>query len=114
MSIEKKKLLARLALAIACFVLPGTLWAEPVTITIENDTDAGIFELFVATPDSDEWEEVVFDADSIEPGESLVVTIMDGRRDCLYDLLVGFDDDTELEIYDVEVCEGDAYVISSE
>jgi hypothetical protein len=99
---------------LALLLAPALVLAEPVAITIENATDAAILELHLATPDSDEWSEVALDVEAIEPGESLVVTIMDGEEDCLYDFLVVFDDDTELEVLDAEVCDGEAYAITSE
>ena len=93
---------------------PTLLLAEPVAFTIENGTEAAILEMHVATADADEWAEVAIDVEAIEPGESLVVTIMDGKSDCMYDFLVVFEDDTELEVYDAEVCDGEAYVVYSE
>lgn len=87
-------------------------WAEPVTFVLTNGTDEVIMEFYAAPPDVEDWEEDILGEDVLEPGDSVEITISDGREDCDYDFLAVFEDESELEHEAVSVCDGESYVYS--
>jgi hypothetical protein len=100
---------ALLVLLVAPFAV-----AEPVTFTLTNGTDEVIMEFYASPPGVEEWEEDILGEDVLEPGESVEITIADGRDDCEYDFLAVFEDESELEHDSVAVCDGEEYVYSGD
>lgn len=81
----------------ALLVTTGTSRADDLVFTLTNKTD-GVLERFYTSPVGvDNWEEDVFGKDVLEPGESIKITIADGRRVCKYDLRFEFTEDSGYE-----------------
>lgn len=97
--------IAMLALLLAPFA-----WAEPVTFVLTNGMDEAIMEFYASPPGVEDWEEDILGDEVLEPGESVEITIDDGREDCDYDFLAVFEDDSELMHDSVAVCDGESYV----
>ena len=90
---------------------------EAVTFKLENGTDLVMIEFYASPPGTDDWEEDIFGDGVLEPGYTVDVTIDDGREDCTYDFLAVFDngdEDLEIEVQNVTVCEGESYVFTGE
>lgn len=82
---------------------------EAVTFTLENGTNEPIFEFYASPPSTDDWEEDILGEEVLMPGDTVNITIDDGREDCEYDFLAVFEDGTELEHENVSVCDGESY-----
>ena len=98
-------------LALVVFASVGVA-GEPVTFHLNNGTDFVMMEFYASPPSEDDWEEDILGADVLEPGETVEITINDGRDDCLYDFLAVFsdgEDSVELMHEEVEVCDGESY-----
>jgi hypothetical protein len=80
---------------------------EPVTFTLNNETDNVLVALYISVVSSNDWEEDILGSGVLGAGESLEVTIADDLADCEYDLKATFDDDTELALGSVDFCELD-------
>jgi hypothetical protein len=71
--------------------------ADDLVFTLINKTK-GTLERFYTSPEGvDNWEEDVFGDDVLEPGQSIKITIRDGRRTCKYDMRFEFSEDSKLE-----------------
>ena len=85
--------------------------AEDLNFTLINDTDGVLTHFYTSPADTDVWEEDVFGADVLGSGESIAITIADGRDNCVYDMRMIFDDGTELtDTHDM--CEMGSYTIT--
>jgi len=96
-------------LATAALVVAGTAYAEPVVFTLENNTGAVMDQFYASPPSSNEWEEDILGQDVLNPGESVEITIDDGREDCEYDFRAVFQDGSAMEHDAVHICDGETY-----
>ena len=76
-----KAMIAALSLTMA---MPA--FAEDLTITINNTSSLGLVQFFTSPADVGQWEEDVFGEGVLPPGNTVDVTIADGREQCVYDL----------------------------
>ena len=78
--------------------------AEPAVFTLTNNTDVVIIRLDVETVRGDEWW--TLEEGRFLPGQSVEITINDGRADCNYHFRVYYEDDgiKYRDYYDVNVC----------
>lgn len=109
---------ATLSLPIISFSIQSAL-AESVSFTLINKTSRNLEEFYAAPPHVDDWEEDILGRDVLPPGESIKITIKDGREDCLYDFkgVLGPSPDGsvgrgELIQSSVNVCDGGTYEYS--
>ncbi|MGA1830332.1 hypothetical protein [Rhizobium wenxiniae] len=71
--------------------------ADDLVFTLINKT-SGTLERFYTSPTGvDNWEDDVFGDDVLEPGDSMKITIADGRRTCKYDMRFEFTEDSNFE-----------------
>lgn len=80
---------------------------EPVSFTLNNETDNVLVALYISVVSTNNWEEDIFGSDVLGAGESVEVTIADDLADCEYDLKATFDDGSELALGSVDFCELD-------
>jgi hypothetical protein len=81
----------------AIFVSAGASQAEDLVFTLINKT-SGTLERFYTSPVGvGEWEEDVFGKDTLGPGESMQITIGDGRDVCKYDMRFEFTADSAFQ-----------------
>jgi hypothetical protein len=59
--------------------------AEAVSFTLVNGTSRTLEEFYASPPSTDDWEADILGVDVLNPGESVEITINDGREDCQYD-----------------------------
>jgi len=91
---------------------------EAVTFTLINSTNRVLEEFYASPPSTDDWEEDILGVDVLNPGESVDITIDDGRGDCRYDFkgVLGPGDGVgrgALIQSGVQVCNGDSYEYSN-
>lgn len=80
---------------------------EPVTFTLNNESEHDLISLYISVVSTDEWEEDIFGDGVLESGDSVQVTIDDDLEDCEYDLKAEFSDGTELIVGSEDFCELD-------
>jgi hypothetical protein len=83
---------------------------EAVTFILTNGTEETIAEFYASPPSSDSWEDDILGVDVLESGDSVTITINDGREDCDYDFKAVFEDGSTLDNRGVTVCDGESYV----
>jgi len=64
--------------------------AEDLVFTLKNATNSVINAFHTSPVGVSNWEEDVFGTDALAPGESIEITIQDGRRACRYDMRFEF------------------------
>ncbi|MBD2039178.1 hypothetical protein [Microcoleus sp. FACHB-672] len=108
---------ALLALPLVALSIQSVLAeTEAVTFTLTNNSTRVLEAFYASPPSTDDWEEDILGVDVLAPGESVKITINDGREDCKYDFkgrLGPSEDGTvgsgELIESAVEVCDGGTY-----
>lgn len=98
------------ALALALASAPAL--AEDLDFTLANDTGSVLSEFYASPSDVGEWEEDILGSDVLGPGESVDITIADGRTQCEYDLRFVFDDGSETIVEAEDICETGSYPIT--
>lgn len=78
--------------------------AEDLVITINNQSSKALVQFFTSPTDVDEWEEDVFGEGILPSGNTVDVTLADGRSQCVYDLKFVLEDGQEL-IGTQDMCE---------
>jgi len=92
-----KKCLAAVGALTAIFAFAGPSQAEDLVFTLTNSTNSTLERFYTSPTGVDQWEEDVFGKDVLEPGESIKITIADGRSVCEYDMRFEFTEDSNLD-----------------
>ena len=71
--------------------------AEDLVFTLTNGTSAVLTEFYTSPVGINDWEDDVFGENVLEPGESMTITIADGRRVCRYDMQFEFEEGSGLD-----------------
>jgi hypothetical protein len=106
------KFLAASALAIpAAFVATSSAQSQSqsVVFTLLNRTSSPLIRFYASPSGTRSWEEDIMEGSVLRPGQSVRVTIADGRRACLYDIRGDFADGDKVEDYKVNICKIDTY-----
>jgi hypothetical protein len=87
--------------------------ADDVVFTIINKTEGTLERFYTSPVGVKNWEEDVFGDDVLEPGESIKITISDGRRTCKYDLRFEFTDESQLNPLEdsQDICKMSTYTL---
>jgi hypothetical protein len=103
-----------LASLLAATVLSTQAHAENLVFTLTNGTDSVLTRFYTSPTGTASWEEDVFGQDVLGPGESVEVTIADGRSVCDYDLRFEFEAGSSLATTEdsQNLCETGSYTIS--
>ncbi|MBB4291093.1 hypothetical protein GGE16_003152 [Rhizobium leguminosarum] len=110
----KSKLSGLIALAAAIVtasVVPSN--AEDLKFKLTNGTDSVLTRFYSSPTGVANWEEDVFGEDVLDPGESVNITIADGRTVCKYDMRFEFEEGSDLATTDdtQDLCELGSYTI---
>lgn len=99
---------------LAILTLPAVSQAEDLIFELKNNTSGTIERFFTSPVGVNNWEEDVFGDDVIEPGESMEITISDGRSVCEYDMRFEFTADSNIETLEdrQDLCAMGSYTIS--
>ena len=92
---------------------PLAAQAEDLTFTLTNGTNSVLTEFYASPEGTDDWEDDVFGDAILEPGESIEITIADGRAACVYDMRFEFAEESDLEPTEdtQDLCELGSYTI---
>ncbi|PDS76425.1 hypothetical protein [Rhizobium sp. L43] len=87
--------------------------AEDLKFKLINGTNSVLTRFYSAPTGVDNWEEDVFGDDVLNPGESMDITIADGRTVCKYDMRFEFDEDSNLDTTEdtQDLCQMGSYTI---
>ncbi|APG82908.1 hypothetical protein [Sinorhizobium americanum] len=107
------KHIALVAATMAAFAFSSAAQAEDLTFTLKNDTSATLVRFHTSPVGVEEWEDDVFGSQVLEPGETIELTIADGRDVCEYDMRFEFDENSELEttVDKQDLCKLGSYTI---
>lgn len=94
-----------LAASIAIFASTAALSQAQQDFTLINSTGYNIYEVYVAPTKSDDWEDDVMGRDILADGEEVEITFSPKERVCHYDIKVVWDDKSEAEWRQFNLCE---------
>lgn len=95
-----------------CFATGAS--ASDLTFTLVNKTSEVLTHFYTSPVGVDEWEDDVFGADVLAPGDSIEITIADGRRACKYDMKFEFEGSSKLDTTTdtQDLCEMNEYTLT--
>jgi ABC-type glycerol-3-phosphate transport system substrate-binding protein len=102
-----KVALAAALLSAAAPVAAMAQTTEPVTFTLNNNTEHTLVSLYISKVSTNDWEEDIFGDGTLDAGDSVEVTIDDDLPDCEYDLKATFSDGDDVIVSDQDFCELD-------
>ncbi|KNY17795.1 hypothetical protein AKG11_05620 [Shinella sp. SUS2] len=85
------------AAAAALVMLAGPAAAEDLVFKLKNGTGSVLTRFHTSPVGVDKWEEDVFGEQVLNPGETIEITIADGRSVCEYDMRFEFTEDSDLD-----------------
>ncbi|WP_112815461.1 hypothetical protein [Ensifer sp.] len=87
--------------------------AEDLVFQLKNKTKAVLTNFYTSPVGVDQWEDDVFGRQVLNPGESMEITIADGRDVCKYDMRFEFEEGSGLDTTEdtQDLCELGEYSI---
>lgn len=104
--------LKHISLAAAVILASSTAYAEDMVFALHNNSDFVITEIYASPNNVSGWEEDILGADVLGSGETVNITIADGRRACEYDLRIVFDDGDSIEDR-TDLCDTASYTVTN-
>jgi hypothetical protein len=92
-----KKLSVILVASAAFFAAGSIAHADDLVFTLKNGTKSVLTNFYTSPVGVNDWEDDVFGQDVLAPGESIEITIADGRRTCKYDMKFEFEEASDLD-----------------
>lgn len=106
----KKTIFAAAVMAVGFSTIAS---AQSVEFTIINKTKSVVNAFYTSPVGVKSWEDDVFGEQALGPGESITITIDDGRKVCKYDLRFEFQGDELEDLEDTQdICELSEYTIT--
>ncbi len=100
------------AFAAALSLTAGAAQAEDLVFTLKNGTNSVLNNFYASPVGVDNWEDDIFGRQALGPGESMEITIADGRTVCEYDMRFEFQgDDLDTTTDTQNLCELGEYTI---
>jgi hypothetical protein len=107
---QYKFLLAGAVIASALSAVPA--FAEDLIFSLDNKTSGALTEFYASPVNVGNWEDDILGSDVLPAGQSVNITIADGREVCEYDLRSVFEDGQVVERKNLNLCETGSYTIS--
>ena len=108
---QKFKLIAVFSCAFT--LMSGAAFAEDLVFTLKNGTQSVVNNFHASPVGVESWEDDIFGRDALAPGESMKITIADGRSVCSYDMRFEFQGDDLEDLEDTQnLCELGEYTIT--
>lgn len=101
-----------MSIAAAAFLASSVAHADDLVFKFHNKSDFVVTELYASPSNVSGWEEDILGADVLGSGETVNVTIADGRRACEYDLRIVFDDGDAVEDR-TDLCDTASYTVNN-
>lgn len=83
------------AIALSAFTVAAK--ADDLVFSLKNGTNSVLTNFYASPVGVEQWEEDIFGRDTLAPGESMQITIADGRRACDYDMRFEFEESSDLD-----------------
>jgi hypothetical protein len=96
----------------ALALMPTAAFADDLVFKLINKSDYVVTELYASPSNVKNWEEDILGTDVLGSGETVNVTIADGRRACEYDLRIVFDDGDAIEDT-TDLCDTGTYTVTN-
>ncbi len=108
-----KNIQIRLFAAFVTLCVSAPAQAEDLVFDLVNDTNSVLTHFFTSPVGVDDWEGDVFGEQVLNPGETIQLTIADGRTVCEYDMRFEFaGSDTLDTTFDTQdLCELGTYTL---
>ncbi|TCR04849.1 hypothetical protein [Neorhizobium sp. BT27B] len=108
-----KKLVSVAAIIVGIAASVSHAHAEDLVFTLKNATSSTLERFYTSPSGVDDWEDDVFGQDVLEPGQSIKITIADGRSVCKYDMRFEFTEDSNLDTTEdtQDLCKMGSYTI---
>lgn len=102
-----------LALSTAALCVAAPAQAEDLVFSLKNGTQSVLTRFYTSPVGVNNWEDDVFGQSVLNPGESIEITIADGRDVCKYDMKFEFEDGSDLDTTTdtQDLCEMGSYTI---
>ncbi len=94
-NMTKFKFTVAAAAVVALFA--GQAFADDLVFNLKNGTKSVLTNFHTSPVGVEQWEEDVFGNQVLNPGETMEITIADGRRVCEYDMRFEFSEDSDLD-----------------
>ncbi|QRM54601.1 hypothetical protein [Sinorhizobium sp. BG8] len=109
----KSRLIAVSLIASSFICSAGPSLAEDLVFSLKNGTGSVLTNFYASPTGVDQWEDDIFGRQVLRPGETMEITIADGRDVCDYDMRFEFSDDSDLDTTDdtQNLCEMGSYTI---
>jgi hypothetical protein len=110
----KAKLSSVIAIAAAMFAASAAVsHAEDLKFSLKNGTNSVLTRFYTSPTGVNDWEDDVFGEQVLDPGESIDITIADGRTVCKYDMRFEFEEGSNLDSTEdtQDLCETGSYTI---
>lgn len=109
------RMFARVAGAAVCSVLiTSAAMAEDLSFNLINQSSSSVVEFYVSHTGTNDWEENLLSGGYLPSGNEIDVMITDGRTTCMYDVKASFEDGSDLEEYDLNLCELGSYTFQDQ
>jgi hypothetical protein len=102
-----QRLFAAAALSAMLLAPAASAQNDSIDFTLTNNTERTLLSLYISLPSTNSWEEDIFGADVLSPGDTFNISINDELPECVYDIKAVFTDSTEIDIRQVDFCELD-------
>jgi hypothetical protein len=92
--------------------MSGVARADDLVFTLKNGTGSVLNNFYTSPVGVEKWEDDVFGDQVLEPGETMEITIADGRSVCEYDMRFEFQgEDLDTTTDTQNLCELSTYTI---
>ncbi|CZT35210.1 hypothetical protein [Rhizobium sp. 9140] len=101
------------AIIISAIFMSGAAQAEDLVFTLKNSTTSVLTRFYTSPVGVSDWEGDVFGEQVLNPGETIELTIADGRDVCNYDMRFEFEEGSDLATTEDKqnLCEMGSYTI---
>jgi hypothetical protein len=103
----------KIAFAAAIALCTSAAMADDLVFTLKNATNSVVNNFHASPVGVNSWEDDIFGRQALGPGESMKITIADGRSVCSYDMRFEFQGDDLEDMEDTQdLCELGEYTIT--
>ncbi len=94
-----------ISLLCVSFLLSSQTFAYDRTVTFENKSSSTVVEIYGSNTGTGDWEEELLEGEKLEPNKSVDINFNDGTGYCMFDFLIVFEDQTEMEEERFNTCD---------
>ena len=108
-----KKTITAATIIASAILMSGTAQADDLVFTLKNGTKSVLTRFYTSPVGVSDWEGDVFGEQVLNPGETIELTIADGRDVCNYDMRFEFEESSNLATTEDKqnLCEMGSYTI---